>query len=351
MSHQGLLKEQINLKKELDLVTVGSMGDMVPLVKDNRVMVKFGMETMRKKPRLWLKSFFSERIIYRKTVDEYSLNFIIVPRINAAGRVSDPRHALAFPPPTTKPSARAMLVELNETNRRRQRIEEDIVREIVNSLANENLEARRSIVLFNKDWHLGVIGIVAQKMVERYGKPSIILTRVGDYLKGSGRGGEGIDLYDTVASLSPLLFKYGGHKYACGIALAEENLIPFVQAFEESIKGPITPKDRKVCVDASAGFEELTRGLLRFFEQLSPFGMGNPRPNLLFPPSSISSSDRFVRITDRNKRVWHGSLQGQRSIPQNGPVRIVASPVLREQRGEQFIHLNIKDILPFVTQA
>lgn len=347
MSHRGLLKEQINLKKELDLVAVGSMGDMVPLVKDNRIMVKFGMETMRKRPRTWLKAFFSERIIYTKTVDEYSLNFIIVPRVNAAGRVSDPSRALAFLTSDDDRTARAMVAELNETNRRRQRIEEDIVREITDSLAEKELEGRRSIVLFNENWHLGVIGIVAQKVVEKYGRPSIILTQVGDYLKGSGRGGEGINLYDTVASVSSLLLKYGGHKYACGIALAPENLAPFIQAFEENINGPIAPRGRESRVDASAEFEELTIELLRFFEQLSPFGMGNPRPNLLLPPSSISSNNRSVRITDTNKRVWYGSLQGQCSAPQNGAVRVVASPVIREQRGgQQFIHLNVKDILP-----
>jgi single-stranded-DNA-specific exonuclease len=301
---------------------------------------------MRKRPRTWLKAFFSERVIYRGTIDEYSLNFIIVPRINAAGRVSDPRHALAFLTSEDDRDARAMLVKLNETNRRRQKIEEDIVREITDSLSTENLHTRKSIVLYNQDWHLGVIGIVAQKVVERFGKPSIILTRVGDYLKGSGRGGEGIDLYDTVASLSRLLLKYGGHKYACGIALTEENLLPFVQAFEESIKAPITPRDKETRVDALAGFEDLTIGFLRFIEQLAPFGMGNPRPNLLFPPSSISSRDRFIQVTDANNRTLHGSMQGQCAISRNGAVRIVATPVLREQRGEQFIHLNIKSILP-----
>jgi single-stranded-DNA-specific exonuclease len=243
-------------------------------------------------------------------------------------------------------SARAMLAELNETNRRRQRIEEDIVREITDFLANEDLDARKSIVLFNKDWHLGVIGIVAQKVVERFGKPSIILTRVGDYLKGSGRGGDGIDLYDTVASLSTLLLNYGGHKYACGIALTEENLDPFVKAFEESIKSSITPRERGYKVDGQAEFDELTIELVEFMERLSPFGMGNPRPNFLLSPSAISSNDRFVKITDTNNRTWHGSFQGQRTIPVDGPVRIIATPILREQRGEQFIHLNIRDIFP-----
>jgi single-stranded-DNA-specific exonuclease len=346
MSNRGLLKHHINLKKELDLVAVGSIGDMVPLVEDNRILVKFGMETMRKRPRTWLKAFFSERVIYRGTIDEYTLNFIIVPRINAAGRVSDPCHALEFLTSEDEASARRMLVGLNDTNRRRQKIEEDIVREITDNLANENLDTRKSIVLFNKDWHIGVIGIVAQKVVERFGKPSIILTKIGDYLKGSGRGGDGIDLYDTVASLSQFLLKYGGHKYACGIALTEENLDPFVRAFEESIKVSIAPRSKGYRVDGQAEFEELTLDLIEFIEQLSPFGMGNPRPNLLLSPSTITSYDRLIKVTDTNKRTWRGFMQGQCVIPQGGSVNIVATPVLREQGGEQFIHLNIKDILP-----
>jgi len=345
MANRGLLKQHINLKKELDLVAIGSIGDMVPLVDDNRILVKFGMETMRKRPRTWLKAFFSERIIFRGSIDEHTLNFVIVPRINAAGRVSDPQRALAFLTSDDDRTAREMLAELNDTNRRRQKIEEGIIREIINNLANENLDARKSIVLFNKDWHIGVIGIVAQKVVERFGKPSIILTRVGDYLKGSGRGGDGIDLYDTVASLSPLLLAYGGHKYACGVALVEENLSSFVSAFEASIKASITPRNRGYNIDGQAEFEELTMDLIEFMERLSPFGMGNPRPNLLLSPSAVLSNERFVKVVDMKNKTWRGFLQGNVSIPRNGPIRIVATPVLREQKGEQFIHLNIKDIL------
>lgn len=351
LTHRGILKHHINLKKELDLVTIGSIGDMVPLAKDNRILVKFGIETMRKKPRTWLKAFFSERVIYRDAVDEYILNFVIVPRINAAGRITDANRAFAFLTTEDDRSARELLIELNETNRRRQKIEGDIIGEISDNLANENLDTRKSIVLYNQDWHLGVIGIVAQKVVEKFGKPSIILTKTGSCLKGSGRGGDGINLYDTVAALSPFLLKYGGHKYACGISLEEENLGLFTKAFEESITTSIVPRDREYRVDANAGFEELTMELMEFLEKLSPFGMGNPRPNLILSPSTISSNDRFIKITDTNNRTWHGAIQGQCTIPQNGTARIIATPILREQRGEQFIHLNIKDILPDISPA
>jgi len=346
MHNRGLLDRQINLKKELDLVTVGTIGDMAPLIDDNRVMVKFGMETMKKNPRTWLRSFFSERIIYKDTIDEYAMNFIIIPRINAAGRVSDARHALDFLTCKEEHDARMMLRGLHAINRKRQRIEEGTIREIVEIMEKENLTHKKSIVLFNKDWHVGVIGIVAQKLVEMFGKPSIILTEVGSHLKGSGRGGDGIDLYHTISSLAPLLLGYGGHKYACGVSLTKNNFLPFAQAFEDRVTAPVSRKEKRVRVDALADFEDLTIDLLRFMERLSPFGMGNPRPNLLLPSSSVSATDRLIRITDTSNRTWYGSFQGQRLAAHDRPARIVASPVLKEQMGEQFIHLNIKEILP-----
>lgn len=346
LHNRNLLNHRINLKEELDLVTVGSMGDMVPLVKDNRIMVKFGMETMRKNPRPWLKAFFSEKIIYRNTADEYILNFVIVPRINAAGRISDPQRAFAFLTSVDDTKARALLLELNQMNRERQKIEEDIVREITNDLEREGLNGRKSIVLYNEGWHIGVIGIVAQKVAERFGKPAIIFTRAGDCLKGSGRGCEGMDLFSAVACLSPLLLKYGGHKYACGISIAEENLALFANAFDEAVDPLIKTQEQIHRVDAHAAFDELTLDLIRFLKLLSPFGMGNPRPNLLLTPTAISSSDRFVKIVDTSNRTWYGSLQGDCSLSHNGSVRIVATPVLREQRGRQFIHLNIRGIVP-----
>ncbi len=346
MHNRGLLNRQINLKNELDLVTIGTIGDMAPLIDDNRVMVKFGMETMKKNPRTWLRSFFSEKIIYKDTIDEYAMNFVIIPRINAAGRVSDARYALDFLTCQNERDAGIKLRGLHEINRKRQRIEDGTVREIVEIIEQENLAHKKSIVLFKKDWHIGVIGIVAQKLVEMFGKPSIVLTEVGSQLKGSGRGGEGIDLYHTISSLGSFLLGYGGHKYACGLSLTKDNLLPFARAFEERVVAPVSKREKKVRIDASAGFEELTLDLLRFLERLSPFGMGNPRPNLLLSSPSVSATDRLVRITDPSSRTWYGSFQGQRLAAHNRPARIIASPVLKEQMGEQFIHLNIKEIRP-----
>jgi single-stranded-DNA-specific exonuclease len=346
LAGKGLLHDTINLKRELDLVTLGTVADMVPLTGDNRVIVKFGMEMMRKRPRTWLKSFFKSGIISRGVIDEYTLGFIIIPRINASGRVSTPDISLDFLLSDDDFSSRAFLQKLHDANRQRQRIEQGIVREAVLEIEGENLSDRNSIVLFREGWHVGVIGIVAQKLTEMYRKPSIIITEVDGLWKGSGRGGDGLDLHEAIESIAHLLLKFGGHKYACGVSLTRENLMPFREAFDKCVKGGLKDRMKGVRIDTSAAFEELTGDLAEFIERASPFGMGNPRPNLLFTPSAVTLNNRFVKIVDGEKRTWYGTMQGQGPVPETANLNIVASPVVREDMGERFIHLNVKEFVP-----
>jgi single-stranded-DNA-specific exonuclease len=345
MAAQGYLHKTINLKRELDLVTVGTIADMVPLEGDNRIIVKFGMDVMRKQPRTWLKSFFKSGVVTKRRVDEYTLGFIIIPRINAAGRVSAPEGALDFLVCENEGESKTLLAKLNDTNRQRQRIEEGTLREAIEAVNNGNMLDGKSIVLFNEGWHVGVIGIVAQKLTEIYKKPSIVITEVDGMWKGSGRGGEGIDLHEAIESIAHLLVRFGGHKYACGISLLEENLVAFREAFEQRVQSTVRDREKTTKIDAFAAFEELTADLLEFMERLSPFGMGNPRPNLLLKPLDIIPNNRSVKIIDGGNRIWHGTLQGQSSLPEKPGASIVASPILREDMGEKFIHLNIKEFV------
>jgi single-stranded-DNA-specific exonuclease len=209
----------------------------------------------------------------------------------------------------------------------------------------EDLLGRNSIVLFKEDWHTGVVGIVAQRLSELYGKPSVIFTRVDGLLKGSGRGGEGLDLYQAIQSLSHLTVRFGGHRFACGISLAEENLGLFREAFEGAVASSLRSETRSRHVDAETGFDELSSELMEGIDMLSPFGMGNPRPNLLFPPAVISSKNRILKITDGEGKTWFGFSHGKKEIPFGLPVRIVATPVLREDMGERFIYLQIAEAL------
>ena len=349
MHEQGLLARHVNLKKELDIVTVGTVGDMVPLTGDNRIMVKHGMEVMNRHPKAWLTSMHKAKAISRGVIDEFALGFIIVPRINAAGRVSKPEKSLSFLSSEDEATAASYLADLQDANKHRQRIEEKILREIVGSLKKEPLTGRNSIVVFNEGWHIGVVGIVAQKLTEMYKKPSIVFTKSGDIWKGSGRGGDGLDLFETVRALSEMLLKFGGHKYACGISIAEENLEAFAGAFENSVSNvTITGKQRRVACDTQAEFDELTLELMGFLEMLSPFGVGNPRPNISLRPAQIALlRNNRIKITDKNKRVWYGYAQADQSVPRAEDLYCIASPVLRQEMGQQFINLNVKEIGKF----
>lgn len=346
MHARGLLKKMINLKKELDIVTIGTIGDMVPLTGDNRIMVKHGLEMMNKHPKAWLKSMLKSGAISKGIVDEFALGFIIVPRINATGRVAKPETSLGFLTCDDEPAAASFLDDLHNANKHRQRVEEKILREIIAGLKEEGMDEKNSIVVYNDDWHIGVLGIVAQKLVEMFKKPAIVMTRVNGIWKGSGRGTPGTDLLKLVTSLSPLLLKYGGHKYACGISVDEKNIRAFADAFENMVDSEAVPERKKeVVCDTGAEFEELTIELMGYMEQLSPFGMGNPRPIIAFRPMDIAPLKYGrVKITDRNSRIWHGYLPVDQTIPQTKNLYLAASPVLRAEMGQSFINLNIKNI-------
>ncbi len=346
LSERGMLRSKINLRKEMDLVAVGTVADMVPLTDDNRLLVKFGLETMRQRPRVWFKSFVRKHVVRKGSVDELTLGFGIAPRINAAGRVSDPEIALAFLTAHSERDAEELLSKLNEANRKRQDIEEAILRDAVEQIEIEGLGRENSVVLFREDWPIGVLGIVAQRLVERCGKPALVITRTDKTWRGSARGVEGMDLLRTITSVSSFLLAFGGHKHACGVTLSGENLLPLREAFERQVKASLGGFAREVYADAEVGFDDLTRDVVETIDLLAPFGVGNPRPSLLLPASTISVSNGYTRVTDDKNRTWYGSIQRRKPLPGAPFARMVAAPTIREEMGEKFVHLLIKEFLP-----
>lgn len=345
-SQLGLLAEKVNLKQELDLVTVGTVGDMVPLLKDNRILVRFGLEVMKRKPRTWLRAFLRKHPVLNGNLAGYGLGFVIIPRINAMGRVDDPKLALQFLLCDDPEMSSSLLETLQATNRKRQQIEESILTDALDQLAGQDIENQNSIVLYKEDWPVGVIGIAAQRLAEMYKKPAVVLTKVNGVWKGSARGAEGVNLHNAIGLVSSLLIRYGGHRHACGLSISEENIETFQREFDQTIKDSRTASSRSINCDAVLSFVDLTKELVEWLERLHPFGIGNPRPSFLLSPAGMSVvRDRFIRMTDEQKRVWHGSLQRQIQIPDAAQYQVVASPVIREEMGNAFIHLQIRDIL------
>lgn len=345
MNRLGLLTQPINLKRELDIATVGTIADMVPLTGDNRILVKHGIEVMHARPKTWLKSFFRQHILFQQRIDTYTLSFIIIPRINAAGRVSDPLAALRFLIAADQAEADYLLESLDKANKQRQNLEEEIIREANGAIKENSLSERHSLVLSKEDWPIGVIGIAAQKLAEAYRKPTIILTRVDGVWKGSARGVPGLDLHGTVGSVSSLLIRYGGHKFACGLSLSEENIVPFTIAFEEAVKNCLLQAEVTVTVDAIVEFEELTGELVEYIELLAPFGLGNPRPSFLLAPATIVVNNRSARLVDRNNNTWYGNVPRKVELPDGQDARVIACPILKEEMGEKFIRFQIREFI------
>lgn len=349
-SRLGLLTENVNLKQELDLVALGTVADMAPLLKDNRILVRFGLEVMRRRPRPWLRTFLKKHPVLNGNLAGYGLGFVIIPRINAMGRVDDPKIALQFLLCQDAELSDSLLEMLQATNRKRQRIEESILAEALDQLAGRDTENQSSIVLYKEDWPVGVIGIAAQRLAEMFKKPAVVITKVDGVWKGSARGAEGVDLHHAISLVSPLLIRYGGHRHACGLSISEENLDAFQREFDQVIKDGRRASSRNINCDGALPFVDLTKELVEWLERLHPFGIGNPRPSFLLSPTDMSVvRDRFIRMTDERNRVWHGSLQRQMQIPGAAQYQVVASPILRQEMGESFIHLQIRDIFPAET--
>jgi single-stranded-DNA-specific exonuclease len=163
--------------------------------------------------------------------------------------------------------------------------------------------------------------------------------------KGSARSVPGLDLYGTVSTISDLLVKFGGHRFACGLSVDEANLSRFPGAFEEAVRGALRCGERVICVDAAIEFEDLTRDLVEYIELLAPFGFGNPRPGFLLAPRAVSVSNGSIKLVDRRNRIWYGKAQKRTEIPDSPGVKIIACPAIREKMGEKFIHLHIREFV------
>lgn len=344
LKKRGFYCAHINLKKELDLVTLGTIADLVPLSGDNRIVTKFGLEMMKKSPRQWLRSFYEAKLLPQNKIDDHFLSFVVIPRLNAPGRVSDAKKALQFLVEEDPHVSLLLLNELNEANKKRQAIEESILQEISLHLSNEDVEKKKGFVLFNERWHLGVIGIVAQRIVETYGKPAVVLTSVDGIVRGSARATEDINLYKSIGQLSHLLLKYGGHRYACGLTLLPQNLELFCNAFESSLSFE-TPSYRAARYDTQGDFDELNREVVQALDLLAPFGTGNPPPRILLFPESVFESGGKLKILDKRRRVWYGFPQ-KTCIPIPEKIGgVIVTPILKEEMGEEFVNLLVREIL------
>lgn len=279
--YRRLGRNEDELFADLDLVALGSVVDVVPLVDENRYFVKLGLKKISKTKKPGIQALINVAGLSGE-LTAYHLGFIIGPRINACGRLRDAKEAIELLVTEDHSVAMKLAQELSADNQRRQQIEDEIFREAIETIEESKLYERRVIALGKETWHEGVIGIVASRIVEEYAKPTIIFTLKQDTAKGSARSVSGFDIAAALNYCSELLLKFGGHKQAAGLELLKENFESFVekinqyaQRFDENIF------TKKHYYDIKLDLKDITEDVVYFLKYFEPTGTENPQPVFL----------------------------------------------------------------------
>jgi single-stranded-DNA-specific exonuclease len=281
LRHEGdELAHQIQLKDYLDLVAMGTIADLVPLRGENRILAKAGLKKLKETPRAGLNALFDVcNMQLGNDVTPFDISFRLGPRINACGRLADAISPIELLLSEDFRQCRKLAQELDDLNRQRQEIEREIA-EQAEKMVNENYSDRAGFVLYDPDWHSGVVGIVASRITNLFHRPAIVMGREGTFAKGSGRSIKGINLVEALNPSTHLLDNWGGHPMAIGVSLPLDKLDDFRDAFNDAILHSVEhdmpePEIEIACwMDA----EELGEALLDDLDMLAPFGMGNTEP-------------------------------------------------------------------------
>ena len=260
-----------------DLVATAIAADIVPLVGENRVLTFIGLKKLQSDPRLGFKILTNQ---LRKPLKVTDLVFVLAPRINAAGRMDKGLNAVKLMLSIEKQEAVSIARKIEFHNKERRYTEELITKEAFQQIKSEGTVNNCSNIVYNPSWHKGVIGIVASRLIEKYYRPSIVLTKSGDLLTGSARSVSGFDIYKALEACKENLIKFGGHKYAAGLTLKIEQLSKFKSSFEKYAKENISPECKipSIEYDLDIKFNDISQKLLRIINQMAPFGPKNMRP-------------------------------------------------------------------------
>ena len=287
------IAEKYNLAKEeylkyLDIVSIGTISDIVPLVGENRIISKYGLKMMEKTKNLGLKELL--KIVNYKDIDSMMVSFGMAPRINACGRMGNASAAVKLLLEKDDQKAEKIAMELDELNQERKNVESIIYNQTLDIIKKENLEDKNSIVLYNSSWHNGVIGIVASRLVNMYYKPVILLTKEHGFIRGSGRCPSGFSLYDALSECKELLIQFGGHELAAGLSIDEKNIEAFIEKFEEVVKNrKYTICDQIINIDSVISRKNLNAQIIKDIRALKPYGQSNQVPIFLYKGLKVAA--------------------------------------------------------------
>ncbi|MGA9639699.1 single-stranded-DNA-specific exonuclease RecJ [Flavobacterium sp.] len=265
----------------LDLVATAIAADIVPMTGENRVLAYFGLKVINDNPRPGIKALVHQ--VKKQTLTITDVVFIVAPRINAAGRIKHGNHAVELLTEFNFEQAQQFASEIEQYNADRKGLDQQITKEALNQIIEKNEEERFSTVVFQEDWHKGVIGIVASRLIENYYRPTLVFTKSGDKYAASARSVKGFDVYNALEACSEHLEQFGGHMYAAGMTLKAENYNQFKDAFEKKVQETILPEQRipEIEIDAEINFDQITPKLIRILNQFEPYGPQNMTPVFL----------------------------------------------------------------------
>lgn len=285
----------------LDLVATAIAADIVPMTGENRVLAKFGLEVINSNPRAGIKALIQN--VKKKELTITDVVFTVAPRINAAGRIHHGDYAVRLLTEFNLEQAEEVAKEIEQFNSDRKDLDKQITKEALLQIQVNNEENSFSTVVYNENWHKGVIGIVASRLVENYYRPTIVFTKSGDKLAASARSVKDFDIYNALEACSEHLEQFGGHMYAAGMTLLEENYQKFKQAFEEVVQKTLHPdlQTPEIEYDSEIKLNEVNPKMMRILKQFEPFGPQNMTP--LFLVKDLTDSGYAKTLGSENEHL------------------------------------------------
>jgi single-stranded-DNA-specific exonuclease len=351
-------RDEKELFRYVDLVAIGSAADIVPLVDENRAFVKFGLEQLNRTENVGLRALLKVCGLQNTPIESGHVIFIIAPRINAVGRMGDARRAVNLLISENETEAMEIAAVLDAENRERRNVDDETFREAVEMIETQyDLQSDAVLVLHRENWHSGVIGIVASRVVEKYFRPTVMIATVNGVGKGSVRSIPGFDIHHALSQCADLLLAFGGHKYAAGLTINTEQVLALRQRLQEVAGRTLTPEMRvpRLRIDGEIRFGEIEQRLIKFLKTLGPYGPQNMRPvfvsrglRVIGTPQIVGNNHLRFQVAQDNKRLdCIGFNLGEKLCRLNGGKGEIDLAYLLEEntyQGRTSLQLRLKDI-------
>jgi single-stranded-DNA-specific exonuclease len=344
----------------LDLVAIATAADMVPLQQENRIYLCEGLKRLRSSPRESLTEMAALMKVRPDEITMTNIAFGIAPRINAAGRMDSALTAMQWLLSSDRAEASRYAAELEEMNGRRRETDAGIMAKADTMVAGHCASFCSSIVLYDEEWHLGVLGIVASKILDKYALPTVIMGRMNGLIKGSVRSVESLNIYDVLQECRDHLEQFGGHHQAAGLTLKPEKLTAFRKRFDEVCRDllPVEERQRELLIDADLELGEITPKFMNVLEQFSPFGYGNREPLFIARKCRLSGRPKLIKERHVKFMVKDGRAPLFEVICFDRPdlyedllrsdgdsrLELVYIPEKKQWNGREYLQLRLKDL-------